>query len=422
MAGRPRKDEQKKKRNRKGTGTVSQCPQKVLKKKYGTKMCKICSECEDRSICNNRVGSKKCDKCMNCKGKDCDRFYVYNPIVALSPQENGKRNYLGRHTKQEEAQNTIDKNKNGGFLEKSNITLFQVLEKVNKNKLAINKINDGTDKRNLAVRNKMQRYGIGTKKIQSITTEQLQEYLGSLSKDFSQSDINKHKDELKCAFRYAVKHKLITENPTDELEYVTSKLPVKVARPFELDEQNILLDYIETYNNLTDIRSSVDSKTFKNIVKLAFASGQRIGELLALRYAKNDNDIFFIKELFTISKTITIDKDGKFVLGNCTKNTKKRTRKGLPDYREISFNIASRDVIKNILQEQIEHSKTFKKNTQNFLFCNNEGKFITHQQVTGTFKRICRDLHIQEDNPKGCHIHQARHSFVTRCLEARSKG
>lgn len=416
---RPRKDEKIKAIGRKGTGTISKGKQKILRKKRKSKMCKICSECKDRSLCNNREGSDKCDKCKECLDKNCDRFYIYTPIVALSPQKNGTRNYIGRYDKQSEAQISIDKAKNGGFTKKSDVTLFQVLEKVNNKKLEINKIKENTDSRNLAVRKKMNKYNLGTMKIQDITTVDLQKYLSSLAEKYSQSDIDKHKNEIKTAFNYAVKNKLITENPVDDLDYVASKLPIKIARPFELDEQNLLLEYIDTSSNLTDSRSTMDSITIKNIIKLAFATGQRIGELLALRYDKSDNDIFFDKEMFIISKTITKDKNGRFVLGNCTKNSKKRLKKGLPDYREIPFNIASSSTIKNILQEQLEHSKAFSKNANHFLFCNSEGNFIIHPQVTVTFKRICRELHIQEDNAKGCHIHQARHSFVTRCLEAR---
>lgn len=61
MAGRPRKDEKKKNRN--GTGTISSKPQKVDRKENRlSKMCKICSACEDRSICDNRVRDKEMSK------------------------------------------------------------------------------------------------------------------------------------------------------------------------------------------------------------------------------------------------------------------------------------------------------------------------------------------------------------------------
>lgn len=423
MAGRPRKDSKQKSRNRNGTGTVSSTVQKVLRQKRKKTMCKICSKCTDRSICNDRIGSGKCSKCFACTDKkDCDRFYIYPSINALSPQENKERKYLGRYENQNEAQNSIDKAKNGGFLEVSDVTLFQILEKKNTERLDSKAIIQNTADRNETIRNKIRKYGLADKKIQKISTQDIQKYLNSLSDIYSQSEIDKQRDEINSGFKYAIKHHIVNTNPCDELTPVYSTLPTKIARPFEVDEQNLLLDYINTHNDLTDLRSSMDDITFRNIVKISFACGQRIGELLALQTGFDKkgytSDIKFDKKCFSISKTITRDK-GKFVLGNSTKNSKKRTRKGLPDYREIPFNIAPPNVIENIFKEQLEHSKTFKNNKQHFLFCNSDGDFITSTQVTTTLKRICRQLHIQEDNPDGCYIHQARHSFVTRCLEAR---
>lgn len=419
---RPRKNEKSKTKGRNGTGTVTDTIQKIDRKKNRKKeMCKICSQCKDRSICNNRVGTKKCKKCLECTDKNCDRFYIYTPLTALSSRESGNRKYLGRYDTQKDAQNNIDKAKNGGFVEKSNATLFQVLEKKNKEQLNANGINENTDERNENIRNKLRAFGIGDKKIQYVTTQDIQNFLNSLKDTYSQSEIDKQTHEIKAGFKYAMANGIISKNPCENLISVSSSLPVKQARPFEIDEQNLLLDYINTHNNLTDIRSTMDSITFKNIVKLAFASGQRIGELLALQTGHDQkhytSDINFNKEFFTISKTITRKKH-RFALGNSTKNSKKRKRKGLSDSRNISFNIAPPNVISDIFKEQIEHSKTFPNNKEHFVFCNSNGKFITHSQVTTTLKRICRKLHIQEYDPNGCHIHQARHSFVTRCLEA----
>lgn len=421
MAGRPRKDIKTKNRN--GTGTISSNFQKIDRKGNRlSKMCKICSQCEDRSICNNREGTKKCKKCLECNGKDCDRFYVYAPHTALSSTKGGKkRKYLGRYNKKEEAQESIIQSQNGGFIETNNITLYEVLEKKNTKNLEANAISTSTYDRNRAIRNKMRKYGLADKRIQKISTDEIQDYLNNLKDSYSQSEIDKQTDEIKSGYKYAIVNHLVLKNPCENLIQVISSLPVKNARPFELDEQNLLIDYINTHDNLTDIRSSMDSITFRNVVKLAFATGQRIGELLALQigYDKKHytSDINFEKKYFRISKTISTE-NNKPILKNGTKNYKKRIRKGLPPYIDISFNIANDDVIENILKEQIEHSKNNPNNKQHFLFCNNEGNFLTHQKITETFKRICKQLHIQEDNSKGCHIHQARHSFVTRCLEA----
>lgn len=425
MAGRPRKNEKEKAKSRNGTGTITTSPQKVPRPKRKEKMCKICSECKDRSICNNRVGTDKCDKCSKCRDKKgCDRFYIYLTPRAFTPQVNGKRKYIGKYESQEQAQNSINEVKNGGFAEKSNATLYNVLAKKNAERLNSNQIIKNTDDRNESLRNKMRKYGIADKPIQKIKTQEIQDYLNSLKDDYSQSEIDKHTNEINSGFKYAIKHQILLKNPCDDLNPVFSSLSVKNARPFELDEQNLLLDYIETHNKLTDSRSTMDDITFRNIVRLAFISGQRIGELLALKIGFDKkhytSDIDFEKEIFKISKTITRE-NNRFVLGKTTKNSKKRTKKGLPDYREISFNVARKGVISGIFTEQIEHSKTFENNTQHFLFCNSNGDFITPSQVTTTLKRICRKLHIQEDNPDGCFVHQARHSFVCRCLESRNK-
>lgn len=426
MAGRPRKDEKTKTKGRKGTGTVTIKTQKIDRKENRLpKMCKICSECKDRSICDNRVGTKKCKKCLECKGKDCDRFYVYSPHTALSSSKGGqKRKYLGRFDKQEEAQDSIVQAQNGGFVETNNITLYEILEKKNTKNLNANAITTSTDDRNRAIRDKMRKYGLADKKIQKISTDEIQDYLNDLKDSYSQSEIDKQTDEIKAGYKFAIMNHLVLTNPCKNLVKVISTLPTKEARPFEIDEQNLLMNYINTHDNLTDIRSSMDSITFRNVVKLAFATGQRIGELLALQigYDKKHytSDINFEKKYFRISKTISTE-NNKPILKNGTKNSKKRIRKGLPPYIDISFNVANDDVIENILKEQIEHSKNNPNNKQHFLFCNDEGNFLTHQKITETLKRICRELHIQEDNPTGCHIHQARHSFVTRCLEARNE-
>lgn len=427
MAGRPRKDEQIKTKGRKGTGTINKCVQKNDRKERRLpKMCKICSECKDRSICKNRVGTKACEKCKKCTNKNCDRFYISIKYKAFSPQVNNTlREYLGSFDTQNEAQESINKYINGGFVEKNNISLFDLLQGKNNIKRSANTIKSSTDDRNRAVRNRMKKSGIGDKAIQKITTKDVQDYLNSLKDIYSQSELDKQRDEANSGFNYAIKHNIVKENPVANLEKVISNKKTKKARPFELDEQLLVLDYINDDKNLiklTDIRSTMDGLTFRNIVNLVFCTGQRIGEILALQHTakKNTSDINFEKKFFVISKTITTE-NNKLVLGNSTKNAEKRRKQGLPEEREVSFNIAPPNIIENIFKSQIEHLKDFKVNPKHFLFCNSKGKFITQHQVTDNFKRICRELHIQEDNPQGCYIHQARHSFVTRCLEARNE-
>ena len=203
-------------------------------------MCKIYSECKDRSVCNNRIGTKKCKKCLECNGKDCDRFYVYTFHTALSPQiHHSNRNYLGRYENKKEAQFSIDKAKNGGFIEKSNITLFQVLEKKNQIRLEANKINYNTYDRNKTLRNKMVNYGLANKPIQKITTSEIQTYLNSLKDTYSQSEIDKHTNEINSGFKYGIRHGLISENPCDNIEKVKKQLISGTMALLGIDEHKI---------------------------------------------------------------------------------------------------------------------------------------------------------------------------------------
>lgn len=73
-------------------------------------------------------------------------------------------------------------------------------------------------------------------------------------------------------------------------------------------------------------------------------------------------------------------------VGNTTKTGRKlRVRKQI-EKRILPFSIADTEDVKDLLQEQIEISKSNPNNTNNFLFCNKDGTPITAQQLTTFFK------------------------------------
>ena len=87
--------------------------------------------------------------------------------------------------------------------------------------------------------------------------------------------------------------------------------------------------------------------------------------------------------------------------------------------RELPFNISGdSEYMKSILESQIEIAKNNPYNTNNLLFCNKDGSFITTQQLTEVIKRICRDLGLKMELETGCRIHLTKHTFVSRCIEA----
>ncbi len=415
MAGRPRKKQTKKTRSRNGTGTITTYYQKIDRKDKRLKtICKICEKCTHQELCNYRKGSMKCEVCNLCTNiEDCDRFYIYSRNVTLAPQQRGqKRKYLGSFDDKKDAQESIDKSKNGGFIDKDETKVYEILEKIEENKLKANAIKEETYIRNKSVINKICRYGLGNLKVQNVTTEDVQNYLNEIAVFSSKSELDKNKSELQQCFKYAQKHNMITENPFDNDDFINvrSNKPKKVAEPFTFEQREKLFDYLDNNKNLTDIKANVDSITFKNVVKLAFYTGQRIGELLGLQ----EDDISFEQEDFGISKVATRE----HTLREGTKNSDKRVRKGLPIEVRISFDYAPKDIIKNIFLEQLEHSRKCKGNKLKLVFCNKDGSVISGVQITNALRVICENINIRPQKYKHCHIHQARHTFVVSCLEA----
>lgn len=68
-----------------GEGTIYETVQKLKKNFDNTNMCKICIDCKDRSLCNERKDWTKCDRCKN-----CDHFYIYKKTFAQVSTDNGR--------------------------------------------------------------------------------------------------------------------------------------------------------------------------------------------------------------------------------------------------------------------------------------------------------------------------------------------
>ena len=105
-------------------------------------------------------------------------------------------------------------------------------------------------------------------------------------------------------------------------------------------------------------------------------------------------------------------------MGEYTKTGRKKVQKGNIDEREIPFNIFNKDLVIDILEEQINVSKNIQNNKKHLLFCRKDGGYISHSAITNIFKRICREANIKLELTTGCHIHMCRHSAITRMIEA----
>ena len=219
-------------------------------------------------------------------------------------------------------------------------------------------------------------------------------------------------DQISGAFKYC---KLDTISEIKRNTFISNK-EVKEVTAFTIEEEKALLEYVNNNeSSLVDIKSKIDGKTIKNIIKFNLATGMRIGEICALN---RDTDIDRINKRILVSKTITKNADGKFVMGTQTKTGRKTKRANKKDIRYIPFAVLfDENEFIDILDEQYKISCNTSNNSLKLLFCTKEGKIITHTAFNNIFKRICRSAGIKLEISEGCNTHMMKHTCVTRMIE-----
>ena len=405
-------------KNGKGEGSTYKTIKKNKRPQFLKEECLICKNCKDRSKCNNRQGYVKCEKCANCKTeclKYCDRFYCYEKWISQATI-NGRHTTISTENKQAEAnkikRDILTKVDTGKYVDKNNVSLSTLLNLMEEGKLNSNTITENSYLRNMCVIKKINTLGIGNIPMQKLTKDNIQDTLNSI-KSQSQSNIDKMYDELNSVCRKAIIEKIIEDNPMVGVNKPISEQSQKVPIAFTIEEENQLIKYVNNNNLITDSKCTIDTISLKNIILLGLLTGMRIGEICALNYESSIGE-----DYIKVSKTLTNGKNGRIKIGETTKTGRVNRKNHKLDYRAVPFNVATGDVIKNILDEQIEIAKNNPKNKEHLLFCKLDGTYINHSKITGLFKRICKEANVKLDLPNGCHFHMTKHTFITRNIEA----
>lgn len=325
---------------------------------------------------------------------------------------NGKRKKVASKTQKELKEKLKDLENN--IVTSSSTTLIQLIEKIQKDKLGANIINEGTYYRNTATTNHIKGSNIANSNISKITWSEIQIFLNT-KLYLSQSYINKIYNMINEAFETAIKENLILKNPMLNVTLPISNQTTKEVIAFEVAEQRQLMTYIQTHDLIGATTCNYDTNTIKNLILLGLFYGMRGGELGAINYK---TDIDRINQCFEIKRSLTRDKNGKTKIGSTTKTGKKQIKKGREDKKIIPFSAYDTATVCSILDEQIAIAQNNPLNTNNLLFCRQDGNPIVLTETNCIFKRICREAGIKLDLKTGCHFHMLRHTFVTRCIEA----
>lgn len=306
--------------------------------------------------------------------------------------ENGKsiRKTIYGKTKLEVSKKLNDimyKKGNSLYIEKSNITLIELIEKNREEKYEANIIGDGQYARLKWTEKKIKESKIASMPIQDIKSNDIQEFL-NFNSNLSESYIRKLYELLNGTFKTAIKKKIILSNPLEEVIKPKSKQEIKEIRALTVDEQSKLTNYLKSVR--------IDEEKYKVCFLLEMYMGLRIGETLAL----TSNDINLKDGYIKITRTLTKDKNFNTVMNNRAKTFAGRRKLPIPD------------IIKNELKEQL---KIAKSNKDNLLFlC--DGEYVRPNSVNSVLKRIFRTQLGLSD--KNISTHALRHTYATRCIEA----
>ncbi len=232
----------------------------------------------------------------------------------------------------------------------------------------------------------IEKWELATKNIDDITSEEIQMYMNSL-RNYSNSYITKIHELIYGAYYIAEKKKYIVRNPMDDVIRPKSNKEDKEVRAMTIEEQQTFTNYL--------MSMPISLEPYKNVFLFQMFLGLRIGEALALR----KNDINLQKNIVSVKRTLTVDKARTLIVGNKTKTYSGKRDIPIPEF------------IKDSIIEQMKESDN---NKDNLLFTSKNDTLIFTNNVNYRLKRILKAMGIQ-----GISSHSLRHTFGTRCIEAR---
>lgn len=272
------------------------------------------------------------------------------------------------------------------FIENNGIPLNELMRANLKRRYDMNLLGETQFARVTKSIEKLEQNELFHRKIEDLTSDEIQNYLNSLKENYSNSYIKKIYEQISQAYTYAINRGYIIRNPLMDVVKPKSMKPDKVVRAMELDEQQRFKEHLD---NLT-----IEEEPYKNVYLIQMFMGLRVGEALALRIG----DIDLRKNIIRVTKTLTKDRDEHVIMGDTTK-----TYAGV---REIPIP----DFIRDSIMEQMVLAEN---NPDKQLFISQNGKLIDGKNVNRQLKKRLAGLGITEIT-----THSLRHTFGTRCVEA----
>ena len=259
-----------------------------------------------------------------------------------------------------------------------------------KTKLETNIISENSLGRINQTLNVIKKSYLYNKKIDEITTEEIQSFLNTLT-DYSNSTIKKIYSEFNQIFNYAFSQNLILANPMADIIKPKSKIVNKPLKALTIEEQEYMAKYLMSL--------SLKKCRYKNVFLIQMFTGMRIGEVLALKIT----DIDLAHNIINVERTISKNKNSKVILGKTTKTYAGTRQLPIPKF------------LRGYIMEQMKIVKQSGYNVK-LLFRNSLGNIANPAQVNTAFKETIKNLGFTDVTS-----HTLRHTFATRCIEGGMK-
>lgn len=280
---------------------------------------------------------------------------------------------------------------NNIIIDSNKITVYELGKEILDTKLETNTIKETSYFSLSHPLNQIKNSCIASIKVQKLNYKDIQSFYNTLT-NLSNSYIEKIHIMVNLIITEAIKREYIIKNPLLNVTIPKSEKNTREIEAFSIDEQKILIKYIQT-------------NIYKNIYTIAMFSGMRIGEILALK----PDDIDLNNNEINIVRTLSRDKKGNTILGSSTKTyTSKRT-------------IPITSLFLNEIKDSIDKMTP---NPNNLIFTTRNNNFITPVNINKYFKTLCKKAELKLTTNKNNEIisevntHMLRHTYATRCIES----
>lgn len=274
----------------------------------------------------------------------------------------------------------------GEFVDKSNITIYQLAKQILDDDFNANIIKENTYFRHIETLRRLK--DIYNTPLQKANDMQIRAFLLK-EQTYSQSTIDKEFRLLNKTFNEAIKKGIITKSPMIDVKKPKTAQKHEKTRALTIEEQNKLFSVLLNQ----DIK-------YSHQLLLSMLTGMRMGEINALTI----KDINLTFKWISVNKTITRGQKGEAMMGDTAK-TEAGTR-----YIPITKDVLQ--VLNEIIQVADNNTLLFTKN--------NDGKTLLNtSEVNNAFQRALKKYNIIDSSISGkVTCHSLRHTYATRCIES----